>query len=93
MQNAVKKKAIIDEEPKRGLGGAFASACSSGSSGCDVRFGHVSGLSSSSTGFPVQQSQTNPNRVTQGLGGAMIGNMIMPGIGGAVVGGLLGGLL
>jgi hypothetical protein len=45
------------------------------------------------TGFPVQQSQTNPNRVTQGLGGAMIGNMIMPGIGGAVVGGLLGGLL
>ena len=45
------------------------------------------------TGFPVQQSQTDPNRVTQGLGGAMIGNMIMPGIGGAVVGGLLGGLL
>ena len=45
------------------------------------------------TGFPVQQTQTNPNRVTQGLGGAMIGNMIMPGIGGAVVGGLLGGLL
>ena len=45
------------------------------------------------TGFPVQQSQTNPNRVTQGLGGAMIGNMIAPGIGGAVVGGLLGGLL
>ena len=45
------------------------------------------------TGFPVQQSQTDPNRVTQGLGGAMIGNMIAPGIGGAVVGGLLGGLL
>ena len=45
------------------------------------------------TGFPVQQTQTNPNRVTQGLGGALIGNMIMPGIGGAVVGGLLGGLL
>ena len=45
------------------------------------------------SGFPVQQSQTDPNRVTQGLGGAMIGNMIMPGIGGAVVGGLLGGLL
>lgn len=45
------------------------------------------------TGFPVQQTQTDPNRVTQGLGGAMIGNMIMPGIGGAVVGGLLGGLL
>ena len=45
------------------------------------------------TGFPVQQSQTDPNRVTQGLGGALIGNMIAPGIGGAVVGGLLGGLL
>ena len=45
------------------------------------------------TGFPVQQTVTNPNRVTQGLGGALIGNMIMPGIGGAVVGGLLGGLL
>ena len=45
------------------------------------------------TGFPVQQTQTNPNRVTQGLGGALIGNMIAPGIGGAVVGGLLGGLL
>ena len=45
------------------------------------------------SGFPVQQSLTDPNRITQGLGGAMIGNMIMPGIGGAVVGGLLGGLL
>ena len=45
------------------------------------------------TGFPVQQTQTDPNRVTQGLGGALIGNMIAPGIGGAVVGGLLGGLL
>jgi len=45
------------------------------------------------SGFPVQQSQTDPNRVTQGLGGALIGNMIAPGIGGAVVGGLLGGLL
>ena len=45
------------------------------------------------TGFPVQQTVNNPNRVTQGLGGALIGNMIMPGIGGAVVGGLLGGLL
>jgi len=46
-------------------------------------------------GFPVQSgaTQINPNRVTQGMGGAMIGNMIMPGIGGAVVGGLLGGLL
>ena len=45
------------------------------------------------SGFPVQQSQTDPNRVTQGLGGALICNMIAPGIGGAVVGGLLGGLL
>ena len=45
------------------------------------------------TGFPVQQTVNNPNRVTQGLGGALIGNMIAPGIGGAVVGGLLGGLL
>ena len=45
------------------------------------------------TGFPIEQTVNNPNRVTQGLGGAMIGNMIMPGIGGAVVGGLLGGLL
>jgi len=45
------------------------------------------------SGFPVQQTVNNPNRVTQGLGGALIGNMIMPGIGGAVVGGLLGGLL
>ena len=47
------------------------------------------------SGFPIQQgqTQTNPNRVTQGLGGALIGNMIAPGIGGAVVGGLLGGLL
>ena len=45
------------------------------------------------TGFPVQQSVTNPNRVTQGLGGAMIGNMIAPGIGGSLIGGLLGGLL
>ena len=45
------------------------------------------------TGFPIQQTVNDPNRVTQGLGGALIGNMIAPGIGGAVVGGLLGGLL
>jgi len=47
------------------------------------------------TGFPVRNQSTNidPNRVTQGLGGAMIGNMIMPGIGGAIGGALLGGLL
>ena len=47
------------------------------------------------SGFPVQQSQTqtDPNRATQAMGGAMIGNMIMPGIGGAIGGALLGGLL
>lgn len=47
------------------------------------------------SGFPVQtsQSQNNPNRITQGMGGAMIGNMIMPGLGGAIGGALLGGLL
>jgi len=44
------------------------------------------------SGFPVQQAQTTPNRVTQGLGGALIGNMIAPGFGG-VIGGLLGGFL
>ena len=45
------------------------------------------------SGFPVQQSVTNPNRVTQGMGGALIGNMIGGGIGGSLIGGLLGGLL
>ena len=47
------------------------------------------------SGFPVQtgQSQTNPNRATQAMGGAMLGNMIFPGIGGAIGGALLGGLL
>ena len=45
------------------------------------------------TGFPVQQSQTDPNRLTQATGGAMLGNMIFPGIGGAIGGALLGGLL
>ena len=47
------------------------------------------------SGFPVQSgaTQINPNRVTQGLGGAMIGNMIMPGMGRAIGGALLGGLL
>jgi len=56
---------------------------------------YASLVSPIASGFPVQQgqTQTNPNRVTQGLGGALIGNMIAPGIGGAVVGGLLGGLL
>ena len=52
------------------------------------------------SGLPTtnQNTLTNPNRVTQGLGGAMIGNMIMPGLGGlqyggALAGALLGGLL
>jgi len=45
------------------------------------------------SGFPVKQTQTDPNRATQAMGGAMIGNMIMPGIGGAIGGALLGGLL
>ena len=47
------------------------------------------------SGFPVQtgQSQTDPNRATQAMGGAMLGNMIFPGIGGAIGGALLGGLL
>ena len=47
------------------------------------------------TGFPVRNQQTNidPNRVTQAMGGAMIGNMVFPGMGGAIGGALLGGLL
>jgi hypothetical protein len=45
------------------------------------------------SGFPVQQSQTDPNRLTSATGGAMLGNMIFPGIGGAIGGALLGGLL
>ena len=47
------------------------------------------------TGFPVtnQTSNINPNRATQAMGGAMLGNMIFPGIGGALGGALLGGLL
>jgi hypothetical protein len=50
------------------------------------------------SGFPVQQSQTDPNRVTQGLGGAMIGNMMFPALAGAtpygaIAGAVLGGLL
>jgi len=46
-------------------------------------------------GLPSQNTNTNidPNRATQAMGGAMIGNMIMPGIGGAIGGALLGGLL
>ena len=48
------------------------------------------------SGFPVQQAQNSPNRVTQGLGGAMVGNMIggsQYGTQGAIIGALLGGLL
>ena len=46
-------------------------------------------------GFPARNQQTNidPNRATQAMGGAMLGNMIFPGIGGAIGGALLGGLL
>ena len=50
------------------------------------------------SGLPTtnQNTLTNPNRVTQGLGGAMIGNMIGGsafGIPATLIGGLLGGLL
>ena len=53
------------------------------------------------TGFPVRNQSTNidPNRVTQGLGGAMMGNMIFPALKagatpwGAIGGAILGGLL
>ena len=52
------------------------------------------------SGFPVQSgmNQVNPNRVTQGLGGAMMGNMMFPALAGAtpygaIGGALLGGLL
>ena len=50
------------------------------------------------TGLPVQSTQTNPNRITQGLGGAMMGNMLFPALAGAtpygaIAGAVLGGLL
>ena len=48
------------------------------------------------SGFPVQQAQNSPNRVTQGLGGALIGNILGGseyGIQGGILGGLLGGFL
>jgi len=50
------------------------------------------------SGLPTtnQNTLTNPNRVTQGLGGAMIGNMIGGsafGMPATLIGGLLGGLL
>ena len=44
------------------------------------------------TGFPVQQTVTQPNRVTQGLGGAFLGARL-GGLPGAAIGGLLGGFL
>jgi hypothetical protein len=51
-------------------------------------------------GLPTQNRNTNidPNRVTQGLGGAMMGNMMFPALAGAtpwcaIGGALLGGLL
>ena len=59
---------------------------------------YASLVSPIASGFPVQQgqTQTNPNRVTQGLGGAMVGNMLGGseyGTQGAIIGALLGGLL
>jgi len=47
------------------------------------------------TGFPVrnQSSTVNPNRVTQGLGGAMMGNMMFPALAGATPWGAIGGAL
>ena len=44
------------------------------------------------TGFPVQQTQVQPNRITQGLGGAFLGARF-GGLPGAAIGGLLGGFL
>ena len=46
-------------------------------------------------GFPVQSgaTQINPNRVTQGLGGAMMGNMMFPALAGATPWGAIGGAL
>ena len=52
------------------------------------------------TGLPQQMTNTNqdPNRITQGLGGAMMGNMMFPALAGAtpygaIAGAVLGGLL
>ena len=47
------------------------------------------------TGFPVrnQSSTVNPNRVTQGLGGAMMGNMMFPALAGATPWGAIGGAI
>ena len=44
------------------------------------------------SGFPVQQSQTDPNRLTSATGGAMLGNMLFPGIGGAIGAAFFGGV-
>ena len=47
------------------------------------------------TGFPVRNQSTNidPNRVTQGLGGAMMGNMMFPALAGATPWGAIGGAI
>jgi hypothetical protein len=46
-------------------------------------------------GLPSQNKNTNidPNRVTQGLGGAMMGNMMFPALAGATPWGAIGGAL
>tara|TARA_A100001391_G_scaffold161309_1_gene120137 strand:- start:1397 stop:2110 length:714 start_codon:yes stop_codon:yes gene_type:complete len=46
-------------------------------------------------GFPVtnQNTITNPNRITQGLGGAMMGNMMFPALAGATPWGAIGGAI
>ena len=47
------------------------------------------------TGFPTSNQNTtvDPNRVTQGLGGAMMGNMMFPALAGATPWGAIGGAL
>ena len=47
------------------------------------------------SGLPTtnQNTLTNPNRVTQGLGGAMMGNMMFPALAGATPWGAIGGAL
>jgi hypothetical protein len=49
---------------------------------------------------PKKQNQTDNKRVPENtkipalvIGGALVGNMIIPGLGGAIVGGILGGLV
>ena len=47
------------------------------------------------TGLPQQMTNTNqdPNRITQGLGGAMMGNMMFPALAGATPWGAIGGAI